>query len=252
MILDDFVFLGTTVPEQMSDGRVVRCSAGYSHERRSLVRVYPLSPFASIKRWDRYRLDLESNAKDCRLESYKLRGDRADVEALTRDLVENCRLGQVARTARLAEVDRYLVPSIAWLNGQRRSLGIIAPDLEGYRFEVDPIADDAVMQLPGFEVTAPEWGRHSFPRRPRIVFSDADGRHDLSLNEHGVYEWLRKEPAAASKVFENLRFGDSEREVRLLVGNLANHRTAWVVIAYLSFAKVAPSLFDNLTNGAVA
>ncbi len=34
MILDDFVMLGTTVPEPNSDGRVFVCSAGYSATSR--------------------------------------------------------------------------------------------------------------------------------------------------------------------------------------------------------------------------
>lgn len=244
MILEDFVFLGTTVPEQMKDGRVVRCSAGYSNERRSLVRVYPISPFAGVHRWDQYRINLEPNPKDSRAESYKLKGDRSDPDALTRRLVEEGKTGCVQRPDWLASIDRYRVPSIAYMNDRRMSLGIIKPDLHDHSFEYDEAADEAVMAFPGMEAERPEWGRRSFPRRPRIQFSDEDGRHDLSLNEHGVYEWIRK-GNAPERVFDNLHFAATDYDVRLLVGNLANQRTAWVVIAYLGMKKLAPSLFDE-------
>lgn len=244
MILDDFVFLGTTVPEQMKDTRVVRCSAGYSLELRSLLRLYPISPFGAVHRWDRYRVELERNPKDNRIESWKLAGDRSDPDALTDALVANGKRGTV-KTTRLEDIDRFLVPSIAYLNDRRLSLGVITPILHGFSFEYDQAADAAAAQLPGMETPAPEWGRHSFPKRPRIQFSDEAGAHDLSLNEHGAYEWMRKggDPA---QVFRNLRFGESDRDCRLLVGNLCNQRTAWVVIAYLSFARSAPSLFDGV------
>lgn len=246
MILEDFVFLGTTVPEQMKDGRVVRCSAGFSDELRSLVRLYPLSPFAGIHRWDQYRVRIERSTKDSRIESFKLAGDRQDPDALTRELVDSGRLGTFPKsgTARLAAIDRYKVPSIKWMNERRRSLGIIEPELCDHSFEYDLEADRLVAPLPGMESPRPEWGRKSFPKRPRIQFRDEDGFHNLSFNEHGVYEWLRKggEP---EQLFENLRFGATDRQVRLLVGNLSNRRTAWVVIAYFSFARQQASLFNE-------
>lgn len=251
MILEDFVMLGTTVPEQMRDGRVVRCSAGYSPELRRLVRVYPISPFVSVPRWSTYRIELERNPLDSRDESWKLAGDRSDPEALTRRMVDHGCAGKVPTRQRLEQVDRFLAPSIAALNAERKSLGVLRPELLGFSFEYDQAADDAVAQLPGMETPAPEWGRHSFPRRPRIQFMDEDGRHDLSLNEHGAYEWLRK-GGTPEQVFRNLKFDATDRDVRLLVGNLANQRTAWVVIAFLSFAKVAPSLFDLTPEEVVA
>lgn len=244
MILEDFVFLGTTVPEQMSDGRVVRCSAGYSVERQSLVRVYPISPFVRVPRWGKFRIHLDRNPKDSRAESYKLHGDRSNPEALTQQLVDECYVGDVRQSVRLADIDRYLVPSIAYMNERRMSLGVIVPELLGYSFEYDKLADSAVLQLPGMEHAPPAWGRHSFPQRPRLQFMDADGRHDLGLNEHGCYEWLRK-GGEQRQLSENLHFGDTGRDVRLLVGNLCNQRNAWVVISYISMAKQQASLFDG-------
>lgn len=234
MILDDFVFLGTTVPEESSDGRVMVCSAGYSNERRSLVRVYPLPRSAGVHRWEKYRLPLETNPHDSRVESYKIRHPYRTT-ALDRVTEAFTKVGTVRSDTRLAAVDRYSAPSIAWLNANRRSLGILAPTDLDYSFEYDQQADDAVLKL--FDEPAQKVGRRAFPKRPRLQFLDEDGHHDLSLNEWGVYEWIRKNPDLPTQVFDNLRFGDSDRDVRLLVGNYAHHRSSWCVIAYLSFAK---------------
>src|SRR5687768_3835714 len=135
MILEDFVFLGTTVPEQMKDGRVVRCSAGFSDELRSLVRLYPLSPFAGIHRWDQYSVRVERSNNDNRIESFKLAGDRKDPDKLTEELVAGGALGTYPKTGRLAAIDRYRVPSIKWMNDRRLSLGIIEPELCDHSFE---------------------------------------------------------------------------------------------------------------------
>jgi hypothetical protein len=51
VILDDFVMLGTTVPEPNSSGRVFVCSAGVSDEDRRLIRIYPLARRGAPKRW---------------------------------------------------------------------------------------------------------------------------------------------------------------------------------------------------------
>jgi hypothetical protein len=248
MTLDDFVLLGTTVPEAMKDGRVVRCSAGYSVEHGALIRLYPLSPRGGLHRWDRFHVALERNPKDSRRESYKLAGDRHDqdaVDELTWQLQQNGLWQKVPESARLADVERFVVPSIKYLNDHRLSLGIVAPEqLLDWSYEYNREADRAQQQFEGMETPKPESGRAAYPQRPKVRFRDADGEHNLSLNEHGCYEYLRKNPQAPQEnLFNNLRWGQAERDVRLLVGNLSHQRNAWVIIAYLGFAHAEPSLF---------
>lgn len=243
MILDDFVILGRTVPEQTRDGRVVVCCAGYSDDLGGLARIYPLPRFAKLPRWTVTRVPLEADRPhDQRFESFKVQADRQDMGAVDRAIE---RTSTLPATGRLAAVDRFRVASIGELNEKRLSLGIIVPDDLAYSFEYDHEADDCLMQFEGMETPRPENGRRSYLERPRIQFRDEEGRHDLALNEWGVYEWLRKNPDRRRQVFDNLRFGDSDREARLLVGNLRHRRNAWVVIAYLSFEKAQPSLFDR-------
>src|SRR5207245_9483859 len=76
MIIEDFVMLGTTVPEPNSDGRVFVCSAGVSEEYRKLIRIYPLARRNAPRRWAVHRVQLVRNPRDSRDESFQVAGDR--------------------------------------------------------------------------------------------------------------------------------------------------------------------------------
>src|SRR5688572_22083981 len=76
LILDDFVMLGTTVPEPKRDGRIFVCSAGVSAELGKLVRIYPLARHSIPHRWNVYRVPVERNPEDSRDASFEVAGDR--------------------------------------------------------------------------------------------------------------------------------------------------------------------------------
>jgi len=243
MILDDFVMLGTAVPEVTATGMITVCSAGYSQELGELIRVYPLDMRAGFRRWENYQLPLRRNPKDSRRESWRLAGS-PQLEASAR--------GVVCKSDRLAHVDRFLVPSVAYLNAQRASLGIIRPpSMSLYLGDNDerlPLLES--VSLPGFErPTTPT--RDRFYRVPRVKFDDDDGAHDTSLLEWGAFEFLRKHPTG--DLHAAFRLGDPAREVRLLVGNLARHRNAFIVIAILGFSvagteRAQMPLFDAASS----
>lgn len=74
---------------------------------------------------------------------------------------------------------------------------------------------------------------------PYLRFHDAAGKHDLQLREWGCYEFLRKEPEAG-RLWDALRLTRPSREFFLVVGNMCNQRTAWLVIAVLSQDAAGP------------
>lgn len=248
MILDDLVFVGRTVPEKTSDGRTVVCSAGFSADFGGLLRLYPLPPWGHPHRWDVCRVEVEADRRhDSRPESYKVKADRQDLPAVAAAI---SKVDVLPKAARLDWLDCYRADSINELDQKRRSLGVIAPTDLTCSFEYDREADEAMLQLPGFESERPDRGRRSFPKRPRVQFRDGDGRsRDLALNAWDAYEWVRKNPGNETRLFNadhpGMWFGAADREVRLLVGNHLHHRNAWLVIAYLSFQKAQPSLFDG-------
>jgi hypothetical protein len=247
MILEDFIMLGTTVPEPRSDGRVFVCSAGISPELGKLVRVYPLARRSVPHRWHGYRVPLERNPKDSRPESFQVAGDRSPgAHELINERFEQVH-GPLAPAKRVALLRRYAVGSIKQANEQRLSLAVIHPDAIDLDFEHNPDSPDspqmALFDSPG----DPPSGARRFPWMPRLRFHDELGWHSLMLRDWGTFElqrkhggdYFRRNLATALHLDENSS---------LLVGNLNNQRTAWLVISVLNGLREAPTLFDLLAD----
>lgn len=246
MILDDFVMLGTTVPEPNSDGRVFVCSAGFSAELKSLVRIYPLARRGVPHRWDIHRVALERNPKDSRPESWRIAGDRSvDAHPDINQRFE--RLGTVKDADRLALLRGPVVGSIKEANARRLSLAIIHPESIQLEFENNPNSPDspqlALFDRPG----DPPSGARRFPWMPKLVFRDELGWNRLMLRDWGAFELQRKN---GPDYFRRNLAGAlhlSERS-SLLVGNMNNQRTAWLIISVLNGIREAPTLFDALPS----
>lgn len=254
MVLDDFVMLGKTVPEPNSDGRVFVCSAGYSPTLRSLIRVYPLARHGAPPRWSVSTVRLERNQMDSRAESFKLAGDRRPGahEHINREFAVT---GEISVSRRGELLRRCVVDSIDDANRRRLSLAVLQSDGIYLEFEHNPASPDSP-QLALFDVAErPQAGARRFPYIPRLRFRDRVGEHRLMLRDWGVYELMRKhENLTGMSDGERSRYvGDALRldpTCSLLVGNLNNQRTAWLVISVLRGLRAAPSLFDALETAA--
>lgn len=250
MTLDDFVMLGTTVPEPNSDGRVFVCSAGYSPTLRQLIRVYPLARYGAPTRWSISTVKLERNPKDSRAESYRLAGDRRP--GVHDHINRVFEVHDVAsKTHRADLLKRCVVGSIAEANDHRLSLAILHADAMSLEFEHNPASPDspqlALFDLPSSEPS----GARRFPFIPRLRFRDEHGEHRLMLRDWGAYELMRKHNNLTQMSDGERRkyVGDALRldpTCSLLVGNLNNQRTAWLVISVLRGLRAAPSLFDEM------
>lgn len=251
LILDDFVMLGTTVPEPNSDGRVFVCSAGYSATLRSLVRVYPLARFGAPSRWSMSTVKLERNPKDWRPESFQLSGDRRPEvhDHINRRAFEV--ESTVSASVRAELLRKCFVESICQANERRISLALLNAGGMELEFEHNPASPDSPQLALFDDPHDPPSGARRFPYIPRLHFRDEAGPHRLMLRDWGVYELMRKN--------NNLtQMSDGERRkfvgqalhldptCTLLVGNLNNQRNAWLVISVLRGLRPAPSLFDAL------
>jgi hypothetical protein len=251
MILDDFVMLGTTVPEPNSDGRIFVCSAGVSAELGRLVRIYPLARRGIPNRWKIYRVPLERNREDHRPESFKIRGDRSpsahDHINEQFDLVG----GKVPDADRAQLLQRFVVGSIAEANNKRLSLAVIHPSNTDLHFEHNPDSPDSP-ELRLFDICSePPAGARRFPFIPRLRFEDDAGAHDLMLRDWGCYELQRKRGEAYFR--ENLAQALHLRESSsLLVGNMNNRRNSWLIISVLNGIRPDPTLFDALPSSRTA
>lgn len=219
MILDDFIMLGQTVPEQSKKHGLVVCSAGYSRELRQFMRVYPITMFNSIPRWSQCQISLRRPNDDSRLESWRINEDR-----------ELKIHGESDRANEFSYLSKIAVGSIKELNDQRLSLGIIQPHSLKYRFGEYRDNETFMLNLDLFGGEKPK------PIKPRVIFEDAAGKHDLQLRDWGSHEFLRKNPTS-SKLWDALKFTDSRYNHLFFVGNHNQHRSSWLVISVISLIK---------------
>jgi hypothetical protein len=251
MTLDDFVMLGTTVPEPNSDGRVFVCSAGVSAEYRKLIRLYPLARRNVPNRWNMYRVPVERNPTDSRPESFKVATADERAPGAHEHINERFELtGKLRDTKRAAMLRSYVVGSIDQANAKanRYSLAIIEPESIELTFEHNPASPDSP-QLALFDDGAekPRAGAKRFPFIPRLRFKDECRWWHLMLRDWGCYEFMRKN--SESYYRQNLADALHLRpDSSLLVGNMNNQRTAWLVISVLNGIREAPTLFDMLQS----
>lgn len=262
--LHDFVMLGKTVPEPLSDGRMSVCSAGYSPTLRHLIRIYPLARSSAPQTWSVNTVKLERNPRDSRAESYQIAGDRRPGvhEFINRAFEYHDEI--VPKAQRAEMLKRCFFPSIAAAEERRLgygkdklSLAIIHPDAMEIEFEHNPASPESP-QLALFDAPGdPPSGSRRFPYIPKLRFLDDGKERRLSLREWGLYELMRKH-----NNLTGMSDGERRRYVTgalhldpscsLLVGNQNNHRTSWLVISVLRSLREAPSLLDELTLGGAA
>jgi len=221
MILEDFVMLGRTVPEQSKQHGLVACSAGYSRELNGFVRIYPLRTRERIPRWSKLQVPVIKPSKDSRVESYRLNDEKIDQKII---------LGDVDKNSEFEYLKSLSSPSIQKLNQDRKSLGIIVPDVHSFNFS--ELAPSEETQIPLFEEEA-----DLRKMIPRVRFSDEGGSHHLQIRDWGCFEYLRKFPEKPENLWDNLRFTDPNYEHIFFVGNMNSHRNTWLIISVISKKK---------------
>lgn len=242
MILEDFVMLGTTVPEPTSDGRIFVCSAGVSREDRRLIRIYPLARKGAPNRWGQYKIRVERNPKDSRVESFKVAGDRTPGAhwGINQQFE---RITEIPRPARAHLLEPYVVDSIKMANERRLSLAVVHPTAMELTFDDNP-PDAPDPQLVLFDTGDDQpSGARAFPHMPRLRFNDAGGEHRLMLRDWGCFELMRKHEA--SYYLQHMAPAlHLDEQSSLLVGNMRDRPTAWLVISVLNGLREQPTLFE--------
>jgi hypothetical protein len=245
VILEDFVMLGTTVPEPNSrDRRIFVCSAGVSEEYRKLIRLYPLARRRVPERWGMYRIQIERNPNDSRDESFQVYGDRTGPAHQWINYRFEERVKRCSEHSRAGLLRRHAVGSIKEANARRLSLAILHPHQLELNFQENP-ASAASPELTLFDTCdeSPQTAAQRFQWMPRISFRDDDGRNNLMLRDWGAFELQRKN--TERYFLDNLEGAlHLTNQSSLLVGNMNNQRNAWLVISVLNGIREAPTLFD--------
>jgi hypothetical protein len=220
MVIDDFVMLGRTVPEQSKKHGLVVCSAGYSIEQRRMMRIYPLAPTQDIGRWTQCEVKVKRNPSDSRDESWRLDEEKPNF------------ISAIAKKSKDEQFDflkSLASPSLAQLNAEKKSLGIICPSITGWNFS--GLSDNEERQFPLFE------GHQELKKMvPRIRFDDQGGHHNLQLRDWGCFELLRK-GSNPEALWSALKLTDPTYEHILFVGNHNAHRNSWLIISTISKRK---------------
>lgn len=233
MICEDFIMLGKTVPEPNSDGRTFVCSAGWSKEMRSLIRIYPLAMQDAPSMWTMASVRLERNPQDHRTESWRLRGDRSGDHHRTINSVFTVQKS-LTGTEIASVMEQIEAQSKKQANDAKQSLAVIQPDFPPELHFSENVESDDHPQLSLFARTDEEKrkaGAATFPFQPRLRFSCNGDFHDLQLRDWGCYEWMRKNEMDGRATHPiRKRLLDNPR---LLVGNMNRHRNCWLVISVL-------------------
>lgn len=220
MIIEDFIMLGRTAPEESKKHGLVVCSAGYSPELRQMMRIYPLTVDDKISRWSICRVELKRNLGDSRIESWRLKDDNQRPVVLPSKTNANEQFDVLSKLA---------APSIKFLNENRLSLGIIKPQKMLWRYDsMKPMEE---RQLCLLENTNPD------TKKPRCQFVDNDGFHDLQIRDWGSNVLLSKYQDKPEVLWDALKFTDYDYEHLFFVGNMAQHRNNWLIISVISRIK---------------
>jgi hypothetical protein len=251
MHVEDFVVLGRTVPEESKKFGKRICMAGYSTENNQFLRVYPLlvpvgenADVNGFRARYRYTLDLQRNPQDSRTESWRVIDEKNPTST------DWGKAPEVSKNVVTEWLERRAVDSIRALNQCRQSIGVLyvpRDKWEGFavaREQADPAPEHNSL----FEDLAdqPRIDANLVRYAPYIQFDDADGRHRLQVREWGAYILLAN-PKYADRP-DSLWSASGYRkgkDLLLVIGNMSNHRTNWLVIKTFEMDS-DPGLFDDV------
>lgn len=152
----------------------------------------------------------------------------------------------------VAWLAKHLSPSIADLNHRRRSIGVLkipTAEIKGKLREKTPDVIDSEQKL-FFEDIDATFGQGAISVAPYLEFRDEAGPHCIQVREWGCYEYLRKYPTKTDQLWNAMYLDTPDSDTYVVVGNMSNHRTVWLVISTYVVARVMPerSLFDGLPD----
>lgn len=240
-VINDLIILGRGAPDQIRDGRITVCVAGFSPSL-GFVRIYPTKITSPLKQWSIVSVPVERNPQDTRPESWKIQGSKDEWDRLDEKIKV---VGELTRAQRQALIPTLASDCVSVLDEKHISLGIIKPSmLEPELSERTDVTKE--VQLTLFGTPLPKTKSH-YKLQPRLHYRCFSCRlekgHDQQIIEMGCYEWFRKNPGKEAQVFENLRIKDERWERYLLVGNQANHRSSYLVIGVIRWKR------DSTTGG---
>ncbi len=241
--INDVIILGVAVGEQISDGRITQCTAGYS-STVGFVRLYPTRIDSPLSVWSVVSVEVERNPKDNRRESWKFPESRKGWDELNQHITV---LGTYPKIGRLGLLDSIKSKCVMDINDKRDSLGIIQPVIK--RSYLAPNQKHYQTYQPLFDVMehADVKTKRDYMAEPRFTFLCGTGcraksGHDMQLLDEGCYIGMNRNQGNEQQIFQNMGIGQSDWTHYFLVGNQANQRTSFMVINVL---RQKQTIFQN-------
>lgn len=234
---EDLIVLGNAVPDEISDNRKTVCTVAYSKEH-GLIRIYPVPPSSSMKRWNIISIPLERNKQDSRDESWKIQGSKDEWDILSEKIKVKRKLERKEWVALIEELKvNYGYNYIEDINDKKLSLGIIVPKIISKRLEKRKEIDTTIQTT--LENRDPFLTINNYEVRPTITYQcptcrTKKGHHVQGVLEWGVYEWIRINKNM-EQVWDNLHIGESGYDQCFLVGNMNHHRSRFLIISIFRY-----------------
>jgi len=235
LIIDDLVVLGRAVPEQIKNGRVTVCAAGYS-ETLGFIRIFPTKTIMPLNRWSIVKVPVERDPRDSRIESWKIQGSKSEWDRLSERVQV---VGKLHPGDRLNLVANLVDGCVKDINEAKRSLGIVKANIKKCYFCPEEDFDPTLQAtLFGSPLPSTKKQYHEFPRiQYKCSNCRAKKHHDQTVLEWGFYEWMRKHPENIEQVWENAQIFSPEHDCFFFVGNMRDRRTAFLIISILRLRK---------------
>jgi len=252
MHVEDYIVLGRTVPEDSKKFGKKICMAGYSQENSQFLRVYPLmvpvgenADANGFKARHVYTLDLRRNPNDSRGESWRLVDEQKPTTTIW------ARATEIKKEPLVDMLRKRVVSSIKTLNDCKLSLGVLivkSSEWEGYAVAREEPSEDNHRGLFDDLADQADLDANQVKFAPYMRFKDSAGEHNLQVREWGAYRLLSNPKYADNpETLWGAAGYRRGRDLMLVVGNMGNHRTNWLIIKTfeLDSAPSTPNLLDG-------
>lgn len=228
-----YVCLAKSIPEiDKRDDKLYTCSLGYSPQK-GFIRLYPM-PINGMSKWHMYEVNVERNKRDSRPASWKIATNSRyeNFIGFHKDVKLIKRVSEQTENRIIRYLANHISPSISHLNKERKSIGVIRVSSLNPKWEINDryinetqpsLFEDVDLYADDYQI----YTKDTKEKVSRLVFNDADGTHDLQLNEWQYFEYARNN--GYNK--EAFRYINTNSDNLLLLGNMLQYQNNWMVLS---------------------
>lgn len=206
------------------------CGAGVS-DKFGLIRLYPFNISTEAAVWDVVEVECE-RGEDTRPESWKIVKSQ---EAFRDQSSIVTKVGHVENSSEKHSIleacclKSGTADPIDFLNEKRMSLAVIKPDSLVGNLGLNEAKTRLVTSADNYQ----DWvlTQDQFRYAPRLEWTSTQGKvHSQKIVAHEFFVGLQNFPTLPNSVWDIAQIYNPDFKKWLLLGNLNNYRTSWVVV----------------------